>query len=143
MKRQPNNTDTFVYHNANPKNKRTTDCVIRAISTATKISYNDVLLGLATLQIKTGYDMSEKTCYGKYLKSLGWEMHKQPRKPDGTKYTGKEFCEALQRGEFSSDNDDRIIAHLGGHHIVAIVYWQVWDTWNSTGGCIGNYWTKA
>ena len=143
MRKHDSNTETFVYHNQNPKGKRTADCVVRAISTATRLSYMDVLLGLATVQLQTGYDEREKAGYGRYLKSLGWVMHKQPRKDDGTKYTGKQFCEVMQRGEIEFPNDDRIIAHIGGHHLVAIVNWRVIDTWNSTGGCIGNYWTKG
>jgi len=38
--------------------------------------------------------------------------------------------------------EETVIANIGGHHIVAIIEGRVWDTWNSTDGCIGNYWTK-
>lgn len=136
-------TETFVFYNQNPHNRFTTDCVIRAISAATRIPYNQVVMEMAELQCKTGFDMSEKVCINRYLASKGWAMHKQPRKADGRKYTGKEFCEALWRGDLGIENDDRIIANIGGHHVVAIISWQVWDTWDSTGGSIGNYWTKA
>lgn len=138
-------TDTFHFYNANPKNKYTTDCVIRAISTVTGISYETVLMEMAEQQIKTGLDMSEKKAIDKYLQSKGWVKHKQPKKWDNTKYTGSEFCKELMRydSEIDSGNDMRhIIANIGGHHIVAIIEGQVWDTWNSTRGCIGNYWTK-
>lgn len=142
MKHQPKDTDTFVYHNQNPKNKSTGDCVIRALSTATGIPYNDVLLGLVTIQIKTGYMVNCRECYGKWLKELGWVQHKQPKKDDGRKYTGREFCQALWHQELDIEGDHRIIAHIGTHHVVAIMNWQVWDIWNSSGGCIGVYWTK-
>ena len=142
MKHQPKDTDTFVYHNQNPHNKKTGDCVIRALSTATGVSYNDVLLGLATIQIKYGYQVDCRECYGKWLKSLGWVQHKQPKKDDGRKYTGREFCEALWHQELDIESDHRIIAHIGTHHVVAIINWQIWDIWNSSGGCIGVYWTK-
>lgn len=138
MKRQEKypDTPTFHYHNANPHNRITTDCVIRAISTATEIPYNQVVMELAELQCETGYDDGDMKLYEKYLKSKGWVKHQQPRKGDNTKYTGKEFCERARTYE-------NYIANIGGHHIVAIVGGKVWDTWNSTGGCIGNYWTKA
>lgn len=136
------NTETFVFHNQNPHNRYTTDCVIRAISAATDIPYNQVLMEMAEVQCKTGFDMSEKICINRYLKSKGWTMHSQPRKDDGRKYTGKEFCKALYDSYIAVDNDDRIVANIGGHHVVAIIDWQVWDTWDSTDGCIGNYWTK-
>ena len=87
----PRNTDSFVYYNANPKNKKTSDCVIRAICTALSQSYEKTIKELTELWLETGYEMSEPKCFGKYLESKGWIKHKQPRKPDNTKYTGKEF----------------------------------------------------
>ena len=136
-------TATFHYHNANPHNRITTDCVIRAISTATEIPYNQVVMELAELQCKTGYDDGDNKLYDMYLKSKGWIKYKQPRKLDNTKFTGKEFCEALQEDyDYLIGKTKRIIAHIGGGHVVAIVDAQVWDIWDSTGGCIGNYWEK-
>lgn len=127
-------TSTFHYYNANPKNRITGDCYIRAISTATEIPYNTVVMEMAELQCKTGYDASE--LIDRYLKSKGWIKHAQPRKADNTKYTGKEFCERARDYE-------KYIANIGGHHIVAIVNGKINDIWDSTSGCIGNYWTKA
>jgi hypothetical protein len=137
-------TSTFHYYNANPKDRITTDCLIRAISTATEIPYNQVVMELAELQCKTGYDFGDKKTYDKYLESKGWHKCRQPRKRDNTKYTGEEWCRLLQRGKdlpFSSDYP-RMVAIIGTHHIVAIVDGKVWDTWDSTDGCIGNYWVK-
>ena len=129
-------TRTFHYYNANPKNRITTDCVIRAISTATDIPYNRVVMEMAELQCKTGYDDGDAKLYEVYLKQCGFVKHKQPRKADNTKYTGKEFCLRLaKRGV-------RYIANIGGHHVVAIVGGKVNDIWDSTDGCIGNYWSK-
>lgn len=141
-----NDTEVFHFHNANPKGKRTTDCVTRALSTALEIPYETVVRELAELQIKTGYDSADSTLYGKYLKSKGWVKHRQPRCYDNTKYTGKAFCCEIRAGyggNFPELEYQRIIAHIGGHHIVAIVNGKVWDTWDSTDGCIGNYWVKG
>lgn len=142
-------TQTFHFHNQNPKGRYTTDCVIRAISHATGIPYSEVVMDLARLQCETGLDDGEKRLYGKYLKSKGWVMHRQPKRPDGTKFTGKDFCaEVTARVKKSYGG---IIANIGGHHIAAIMpvsregyktRFKVCDTWNSTSGCIGNYWTK-
>ena len=49
-------TSTFHYHNANPKNRFTGDCRIRAISVACEIPYNQVVMDLAQIQCETGYD---------------------------------------------------------------------------------------
>ena len=129
-------TATFHYHNANPKNRITGDCRIRAISVACEVPYNQVVMDLAKIQCETGYDQCCNQGIDILLKQYGWVKHKQPRKPDNTKYTGVEFCERARTYE-------NYIANIGGHHIVAIVGGKVWDIWDSTGGCIGNYWTKG
>lgn len=147
MKRQDKypETSTFHYHNANPYNRITTDCVVRAISTATKIPYNQVVMEMAELQCETGYDDGDTKLYDKYLQAKGFIKYKQPRKDDGTKYTGKEFCKEIsKRFELLGS---KIVANIGGGHVVCIkdhdgMGHKVWDTWNSTGGCIGNYWVK-
>ena len=145
------NTDTFTYYNANPKNKITTDCVIRALCTGMEKPYNDVVMELAQMQCETGFDMSENSLIDRYLQKNGWTRCKQPKQADGTKYTGAEFCRTLSNPIYSEEinltdkpfNWHRVIANLGGHHIVAIVEGTVYDTWNSTGGSIGIVWVKA
>ena len=131
----PNDTETFKYYNANPKNKHTTDCVVRAICTALEQDSDHTVKELTELWLQTGYEMSELKCFGKYLESKGFVKHKQPRKPDNTKYTGKEYCSRLV------DKSPRIV-NIGGHHMVAIVNDKVYDIWDSADGCIGNVWTK-
>lgn len=137
MKRQEKypETSTFHYYNANPKGRITTDCVVRALCTALKQDYNETVMELAEMQCKTGYDDGDTKLIDKYLQGKGWIKHKQPRKADNTKYTGKEFCKRARKYE-------RYVANLGGNHTVAIVNGKVNDIWDSTDGCIGNYWTK-
>ena len=132
-------TKTFRYYNANPKGRITGDCVTRALCTALGIPYNQCVMEQAETQCRTGYDNATAQGVTYYLKEKGWVKHPQPRKANGKKYTGKEFCELLQRlGDTRS-----IVANIGGHHTVAIINGKVNDTWNSTDGCIGNYWTKG
>lgn len=137
MKRQEKypETSTFHYYNANPKGKLTTDCVIRALATGMEQNYILTYQELMDLSIQTGYHLDDKACIEQYLIMKGWAKHKQPRKSNNTKYTGKEFCEKIGIIE-------NYIANIGGHHIVAIVNGKVNDTWDCTAGCIGNYWTK-
>jgi len=135
------NTSTFTYENSNPHGRITTDCVIRAITTATNNTYHGVIMDLAEVQSRTGYDMYDKKGFGTYLESLGWVKHAQPRKVDNTKFTGKEFCKYIQEHPHNVLN--RIVADIGGHHVVAIIDGKIHDIWDSTDGCIGNYWTKG
>lgn len=155
MKRQDKYPDTwcFHYYNANPKNRVTGDCRIRAISAATETDYNLVVLALALIQIETGYDQCADQGINILMKKLGWQKQKQPRKPDGTKYTGREFCREIQKWLQDPENHGneykdgiivapRIFANIGTHHEVAIIDGKVWDIWDSTDGCVGNYWIK-
>lgn len=142
------NTNVFQYYNRNPKNRITTDCVVRAISHGLDVPYNEVVMEMASMQCETGYDDGSTQLIDKYLKSKGWLKCKQPRKDDNTKYTGKEFCLKLQHPIYCEElelpdcNWHRIIANIGGHHIVSIVEGVIHDIWDSSNGCIGNVWVK-
>lgn len=152
IRKIPNETKHFHFFNANPKNNRTDDCVIRAIATATGKSWDEVLLDLTAFAQKYKLMPNDKKCYGKYLESLGWNKNKQPRKDNNTKYTGKEFCEILDSLDRESILDYKgsancVLAHIGGCHIVCIKpynnKYKVFDIWDSTRGSIGNFWTKG
>lgn len=138
-------TKYFHYHNQNPKNRITGDCVYRAISLATGISYNKVVMDAADMQCRTGYDPTCSKGLDTLLKEYGWVKHKQPRKHDNTKYTGSEFCDFLNN--YTIFNKESFICNIGGNHTVAIKkfdsLFKVHDIWNSTGGCIGNYWSRG
>lgn len=152
MRREDKYPDTSVFHyyNANPRNRMTGDCAIRAISVATGISYNDTVMGLAKVHCDTGYEPTMGKGLDIYMESIGWVKHNQPRRYDNTKFTGKDFCNWL------SVSYDRfygnVLANIGGHHMVAIVPYckgdgindrfKIFDIWDSSDYCIGNYWTK-
>ena len=127
------NTKTFTFYNANPKGKYTCDCVARAVCTALNEPYETVIREMVEMSIKTGYEYTDTKCIDKYLQSKGWTKMKQPRKANNTKYTGKEFHKVFK---------GICVANIGGHHIVCIKGGKVYDTWDSTDGCIGNYWVK-
>lgn len=135
----------FTYFNANPSNRHTDDCVIRALATALDKTWDEVFRDLAAIGIKYHFPMNMKNVYTKYLKSLGYDIQKQPRKDDNTKLTGKEFCDYLTF-HFGKFYNKKVIAHIGGHHIACIKYdkgwgkFKVFDTWDSTEGCVGNFW---
>lgn len=154
MKREDKYPETrsFMYFNANPKNRITGDCWLRAVCTGLGEDYNQVLREMVEVHLETGYELSDDKAVDRYLKSKLWTKQKQPRKDDNTKYTGKEFCDWLSvnypKGEIGN-----VICNIGGHHMVAIkptnhgdginCRYKVLDIWNSTGGCIGNWWIKG
>ena len=89
-------TKTFHFYNANYKNRIAGDCVIRAISTAMNKPWEVVFREMADLGLKKGYMPNDDQIIALYLENNGWIKHKQPRKDDNTKYTGKEFCELIK-----------------------------------------------
>ena len=146
-------TKTFHFYNANPKKRYTGDCRIRALSVATGIDYNIIVMMCAVIQIETGYDQCAHQGISILMDRLGWVKMPQPRKKNGKKYTGVEFCKVQQKWLHDTANhgnewDDgivispKIFCNIGGHHEAAIIDGKIWDTWDSTRGCVGNYWYK-
>ena len=65
-------TDTFHYYNANPKNKLTGDCWLRAVCTGLDQDYNQTLREMVEVHLKTGYELSSNEAMAKYLATKGW-----------------------------------------------------------------------
>lgn len=128
----PQTTDVFEYLNINPFDKHTDDCVARALAFALGKSWADVYKDLLEVTLHTGYALGSNECVEKYLKSIGYIKQKQPKKANGTKYTGGEFAKMHKK--------DTIICKIGSHHISVIKGGKVRDIWNCSECCIGNYW---
>lgn len=137
LRKIPEDTMTFHFHNENPKGQRAGDCVIRAIARATGISWDETYDALVAEGRKQKRMPNDKETYNAYLKRLGWVKMKQPRhwSSDNSKYTGKQFCREHPKGN--------VIMHIGGHHLSCIVDGRINDIWDCSDGCIGNYWVKA
>lgn len=127
-------TTTFRFYNANPKNRITGDCMFRAVCTALGQTWQETVMEMAEVSCKTGFAINDSKGLEKYMATKGWVKHPQPKKTNGTKYTGKEFAKTFK---------GVCVANIGGHHVVCIKDGKVHDIWDSTDGCIGNYWTKG
>ena len=124
----------FHYYNENPKDRKTDDCVIRAIATATGQTWDDTLVGLTNCALKHKYMIHCPELYGKYLEELGFHKEKQPRKRDNKRYKACEFVKNFE---------GTAVANLGQGHVACIKDGQVWDIWDSSHEIVGNYWTKG
>jgi hypothetical protein len=129
--------------NVNPKNKKTSDCVVRALYIVTEDSIENIIRSLTLIYFKTGYFINDKKCYDRYLKDNGYVKHSQAKKANNTKYTGKEFCEYLNS---IMKNKTSVFANIGGHHVTTFKNfgngYVVVDTWDCTDKCVGNWWSK-
>ena len=124
----------FELKNENPKNKRTTDCVVRALTTATGKSYYEVLDELYQLTIKTGYFMNEKRLEDKFLEKNNFVKMKQPKKVNGTKYQIGEIDKLIKK-------EDIVIIRCA-KHLTVVKGWVLYDIWDCRAKTINNYYIK-
>jgi hypothetical protein len=121
--------------NENPMDRKTGDCVIRALTSATGMNYNDVYRELFDISLKTGYILNEKRVYEKFLTAHGFTKIKQPKHCDGTKYLiGEIDLLAPRKG---------ICVISCAHHLTCYRNGFVVDTWDCRGKTIGNYYVKG
>lgn len=139
LKSGNDNTRYFEYYNNNPKNKRTGDCVIRALALALNKDYIDVYKELFEMSLKTGYFMASIEIIRKYLKANNMIEFKQPiifKNGSRKKIKIKEFLDKLDELAILPSN----IVVSTRKHILTLHYCKVFDIWNSSLEIMGNFW---
>lgn len=124
----------FIMYNNNPKNKRTDDCVIRAISLALNKTWADTFRSLAEFSIRQGLMINDTRNYKKYLNYLGLEAEKMPKHYDNTRYTIREFCDEIAKA-------DKTYILSVAKHLTVVKNKKLYDTWDCSRKSVGNYWT--
>lgn len=113
----------WIYYNPNPTGAKVGDCVIRAISAATKQDWDTTYTGL-TFQGYALKDMpSSNRVWGEYLFSKGFDRWSFP----------KNCPNCITVGEFADEYPDGIYVIGTGSHAVAILQGNVFDNWDSRG----------
>lgn len=140
----PEDTQYFKYYNANPKDRWTGDCVIRAIATVTQQTWRKVLDDLVDITYETGWSPTSRKCYEIYLTRLGFVKMKQPRKSNNKRYTGREFISYMATHH---PTQQRIFASIGSHHVTTFADldgdgMKCVDIWDVTDNCVGNYFVR-
>ena len=114
----------YVFFNPNPRHKRTTDCVVRAVCCVLDMEWDQAFINL----FAKGLDLCEMPDTGHVLKSLlrdhGFRPHLAPDTcPDC--YTVADFAYDHPVG--------RYVAMINGstNHVVGIIDGDWYDTWNS------------
>ena len=123
----------FGMYNANPKNKKTGDCVIRAISVATNQDYAVVMEDLFRLGMEKGFMINDQRTYEAYLTSRGWMKHPQPRHANNSWYKVRELDTLLPK------HTTAIISTHG--HVTVKVGNTLVDSFDCRGSAVGSYWT--
>lgn len=123
----------FQKYNANPKNKRVGDCVVRAISTAINEPWDTVFMDLC----EVGFDLksmpNDKDTYSEYLNRKGFsnitiKVTKGSKRP------------TVQ--SFAQDNPNGTFVLSVANHLVTVVDGKYYDTWDSGSCCLYRYWHR-
>lgn len=111
----------YINYNSNPYGSRVGDCVVRAISTAMNMEWEDAYINLAFKGLMIGDMPSSNYVWGSYLKDSGYVREVIPYTCPNC-YTVRDFCKEHPRGTFI----------LGtGTHTVAVIDGDYYDTWDS------------
>lgn len=111
----------YVFHNENPKNILTGDCVIRAISLIANSTWQDVYNELCILGAKMADMPSSNRVWISSLKENGYTMKFLPETCLGC-YTIRDFCKDYPQGRYLVGT---------GNHLVAIISGDYYDTFDS------------
>lgn len=122
----------FVYYNANPKGRKTEDCVVRALTFALQLPYEEVLTELFETQLKSGYCLLGKHCYERVLAAHGFVKMKQPKHSDGRKYLVREIDLLTSK---------RCVVSMA-NHLTAAEGGFIYDLFDCRYKTIGNYYVK-
>ena len=137
----------FKYVNANPAGKRTGDCIMRAVAEASRATWDECVDGLCAIAHDKRIAPQDPAAERELLKRLGFAQMKQPKKVNGKKLTGREFCTWLDSQVLlgALPAGVRVVANIGAHHVVAVIRdesgrFRVHDTWDCTTRCVGTWW---
>lgn len=122
----------YIYYNANPLNKRVGDCVIRAISKAMGMSWEDVAIDLSMMMVIEKDIVSSNALWGKYLIMNGFRRGSLPDTCPAC-YTLEQFCEDFPRGTY-------VVAT--GSHVIAVIDGNYYDTFDSGNEVVTYYFEK-
>lgn len=122
----------YKFINPNPAGQMVGDCVIRALSIATKMDWETVYMRVC-LQGYLMNDMpSSNAVWGAYLRTLGYRRYAIPNEcPDCYKIS--DFCDDNPEGTF-------IVAT--GNHVVTVINGDYYDAWDSGNEVPIYYWVK-
>jgi hypothetical protein len=113
----------YSHYNPNPiKNNRVGDCVVRAISKALDMSWEDVYIELTIQGYMMGDLLSSNSVWGAYLKSKGFNRDIVSADcPD---------CYTIE--DFANERPDGVFVIGTGTHAVCIENGVIFDAWDSS-----------
>ncbi len=112
----------YEFYNRHPKGIKTSDCVVRAISTAFDSDYNETRVDLNRKKRDWGFESYKNTEFlYKFLKDKGLNRIIKKKKKGKPRIKGDDFCKLNPKGIF-------ILKMLG--HFSVCVNGVILDTWD-------------
>ena len=106
----------FIQQNANPNNKLVDDCVIRAISTATDRSWDDIYWDLSVRGAMYKDLLNANYIWWEYLTDIGFKGHRLPDTCPWC-YTIRDFCRDHRQGIYVVGDGSHAVAVIDGNYI--------------------------
>ena len=139
---------SFVYFNANPKNKRTSDCVIRALSKFLNLSWLDAYMDICVYGGLNSDMPNVNSIWSKYLESKGYTRHKVYDSCPNC-YTLMDFCYDHPYGKYFVSLDVGYAdiystadsGMIDGNHVVCVIDGNYYDTWDCGKEVVIFYWS--
>jgi hypothetical protein len=123
---------SFEFLNLHPKGKNVRDCVKRALTFATGLTYQEVSLMLNRLKEETNCKkFNEDKNWKEYIKRLGYEKLSFQAIQGCNRMTGETFCEYYPSGTY--------LLRMA-HHLTICKDGVIYDTWNCSEKCVYNAW---
>lgn len=123
---------SFIYHNENPENIQTEDCVIRALALFLEDSWENIYTDLSMQGFNMHSMPSANNVWGRYLKNNGYRRTTIPDIcPDC--YTIRDFAIEHPVGKYLVGT---------GSHVVTVIDGDYYDTWDCGNEVPIYYWRK-
>ena len=123
---------SFIYHNENPENIQTEDCVIRALALFLEDSWENIYTDLSMQGFNMHSMPSANNVWGRYLKNNGYRRTIIPDIcPDC--YTIRDFAIEHPVGKYLVGT---------GSHVVTVIDGDYYDTWDCGNEVPIYYWRK-
>ena len=123
---------SYVFYNPNPDGKMVGDCVIRALTLAMGLDWEEVYVDLS-MQGFAMHDMpNSNSVWGEYLKLNGFTRHVIPDTCPN--------CYSIK--QFSLDHHTGTYVTATGSHVVAVIDGDYYDTGDSGNEVPVYYWRK-
>lgn len=126
----------FIYYNPNPQDLRVGDCVIRAVSKATGLTWEQTYAKIVVYGFMMSDMPSANRVWREYLKDNGFNRYLIPDSCPNC-YTVKDFCNDNPNGTYILGIDGN-----NSGHVVTVINGNYYDTWDSGQEIPDFYWRK-